>query len=205
MKKDCPNNINDFDRIKTFKLIAKKFIELGGTIDDIKKLYNENKGITSEESQESQESEQENQEPENNAQQDDSLTSRLFDDDFFDNIYDVNNNYDEISKMFDELSYSFPLSTVLINKLNIDKPRGFKFVKHTENKYDSFIYLADYYDSKYAYDFRKMLESFNWTYINNDFPNYVTDFVTKNLSEDFQNIKTVLLSPDKGLMLIYVR
>jgi hypothetical protein len=44
MKKQCPNDINDFDKIKTFKLIAKKFIELGGTIDDIKNLYVQNGG-----------------------------------------------------------------------------------------------------------------------------------------------------------------
>ena len=44
MKKSCPNSIADIDTIKTFKLIAKQYLSLGGTINEIKQLYINNGG-----------------------------------------------------------------------------------------------------------------------------------------------------------------
>lgn len=44
MKKPCPKNEDDIDRLKTLKLFAKKAIQLGATIDDIRNLYDINAG-----------------------------------------------------------------------------------------------------------------------------------------------------------------
>lgn len=44
MNKPCPKTEKDIDKLKTFKLIGHRAIELGATIDDIKKLYNVNSG-----------------------------------------------------------------------------------------------------------------------------------------------------------------
>ena len=43
MKKPCPTSVNDINDIKTFKLVGQRYIQNGGTIEDIQKLYNENK------------------------------------------------------------------------------------------------------------------------------------------------------------------
>lgn len=48
MKKPCPKNERDIDKIKVFKLFGHRILELGGTIDEIQQLYNINMGITSE-------------------------------------------------------------------------------------------------------------------------------------------------------------
>ncbi|MBO6272003.1 hypothetical protein J6O48_04405 [bacterium] len=34
-KKPCPKNLNDIEKLKTFKLFAQKALELGATINDI--------------------------------------------------------------------------------------------------------------------------------------------------------------------------
>ena len=47
MKKPCPTTIKDIDKIKTFKLVGQQYIQNGGTIEDIQKLYNENSGTSS--------------------------------------------------------------------------------------------------------------------------------------------------------------
>lgn len=44
LKKPCPKNIKDIEKIKSFKLIGQRAIELGATIDEIKELYNINSG-----------------------------------------------------------------------------------------------------------------------------------------------------------------
>lgn len=44
MKKPCPQTEDDIEDLKTFKLFAKKALELGATMEDIQNLYNENSG-----------------------------------------------------------------------------------------------------------------------------------------------------------------
>lgn len=44
MKKQCPENEEDIDNIKTFKLVGKRLLELGCTIDEIKQEYVNNGG-----------------------------------------------------------------------------------------------------------------------------------------------------------------
>lgn len=44
MKVDCPNNVSEIDDIKAYKLIGNEYINQGGTIADIQKLYVENGG-----------------------------------------------------------------------------------------------------------------------------------------------------------------
>lgn len=46
MKKPCPKNEKDIEKLKTLKLFAQKAIQLGATIDDIQNLYNINSGNT---------------------------------------------------------------------------------------------------------------------------------------------------------------
>lgn len=46
MKKPCPKTEADIDKLKTFKLIGKRAIELGATIQEIQQNYNINMGIT---------------------------------------------------------------------------------------------------------------------------------------------------------------
>lgn len=48
MKKPCPKNEKDIDKIKVFKLFGHRILELGGTIEEIQQLYNINMGISSE-------------------------------------------------------------------------------------------------------------------------------------------------------------
>lgn len=47
MKKSCPKNERDIDKIKVFKLFGHRILELGGTIDEIQQLYNVNMDISS--------------------------------------------------------------------------------------------------------------------------------------------------------------
>jgi len=44
MGKPCPRSAEDIDKIKTFKLIGKRALELGATIKDIENCYNNNTG-----------------------------------------------------------------------------------------------------------------------------------------------------------------
>lgn len=44
LKKPCPKSIRDIEKIKSFKLIGQRAIELGATIDEIKELYDINSG-----------------------------------------------------------------------------------------------------------------------------------------------------------------
>lgn len=45
MKKQCPKNEKDIDKIKVFRLFGHRILELGGTIQEIRDLYNINMGI----------------------------------------------------------------------------------------------------------------------------------------------------------------
>ena len=44
LKKPCPKSIRDIEKLKSFKLLGQRAIELGATIDEIKDLYNVNSG-----------------------------------------------------------------------------------------------------------------------------------------------------------------
>ncbi len=44
LKKPCPKSVNDIEKLKSFKLLGLRAIELGATIDEIKELYNINSG-----------------------------------------------------------------------------------------------------------------------------------------------------------------
>lgn len=44
MKKQCPANEQEIETLKTFKLLGKRYLELGGTIDEITNLYVANGG-----------------------------------------------------------------------------------------------------------------------------------------------------------------
>ena len=46
MRKPCPETEDDIDTLKTFKLVAKRYLQLGGTLQEIQDLYNKNTGKT---------------------------------------------------------------------------------------------------------------------------------------------------------------
>lgn len=46
LKKPCPKSVNDIEKLKSFKLLGLRAIELGATIDEIKELYNINSGTS---------------------------------------------------------------------------------------------------------------------------------------------------------------
>ena len=39
MRKPCPETDDDIDTLKTFKLVAKRYLQLGGTLQEIQDLY----------------------------------------------------------------------------------------------------------------------------------------------------------------------
>lgn len=168
MKKDCPETENDIDDLKTFKLVGKKYLELGGTLDEIQKLYNQNKynGITTKQ--------KENQQTNNDIAKstNDNIINKqssggFFDDEFddltsttdFDDFDDFSNDLARNSK----LPYDYSLEYVLSKQLDMIKPRGFKFQKHdTSNKLYDCYYYSKYITSSYQYNFEKFLFNNNW-------------------------------------------
>ena len=46
MRKPCPETEDDIDTLKTFKLVGKRYLQLGGTLQEIQDLYNKNTGKT---------------------------------------------------------------------------------------------------------------------------------------------------------------
>lgn len=162
MKKPCPDTIEDIGKLKTFKKIGYKFIDLGGTIQDIQKLYNENSGNNSNISTNSDNIK--NDTIDNNITTDSDNSDD--DDDFFSNfgksksddsedgfLNDIDSDIDDIhSKTTDSI---VNLTTVLDNKSDLEaiyyhvinaheKPMSFKLIKPTKKtEYQYYIFSQD--------------------------------------------------------------
>lgn len=166
MRKPCPQNENDIDDIKTFKLIGQKYLELGGTIEEIQDLYKKNTGKSSStttsksvENPIKTEDKKESNKGFDNAVEQKTTSSGLFDDD--DIFGDDEDNYDdmlnsELTQNIVGLNVDTPLSDVLIQQLNTAKPRGWKYIKHTSDTYDKFIYVSNT-DPEFTWNYHKYL------------------------------------------------
>lgn len=147
MKKPCPNNVSEIDDLKTFKNIGNKFIELGGTISEIRDLYNKNNGdVTSSVNVEnSEDASSDNNEVENtpdNTSNNTSNKSSFFDDMFDENDEDEDNSLlGGLSNLDDTTHDSLMNSIATIDNTtsldkawyvvtkNANKPTGFKLIK----------------------------------------------------------------------------
>ena len=92
MKKQCPESEQDIEDIKTFKLVGKRLLELGCTIDDIKQEYINNGGklITNSINVNSQQSTQVNQKLNQEIKKDDQVK--------IDKSKDINNDKPKVQK-----------------------------------------------------------------------------------------------------------
>ena len=231
MKKDCPKNENDINNIKTFKLIGKKYLDLGGTIEEIEELYNKNKfGISTNTNNinNTQETTQEDNTQEETTKK---SSGGLFDDDFydmFDDDDDITNTGDTMLANMN-LPYDYSLEYILSKTLNITKPRGFKYYKYSkqDKRYDSYQYISSRSDYKFVQDFVTLIANNNWqclynkTYYNTISNSrqmtpeeeqqylsltteYIGDYYIKNYWKP-TNCLFAYKSPDNGLIFFAVR
>ena len=180
MRKPCPETEDDIDTLKTFKLVAKRYLQLGGTLQEIQDLYNKNTGKTKiipqgTEKNPIQKKEEYTDKPvstdnivkDEPIQKDSYGGMGLFDDDdiFGDDTDDISNS--ELTQKIIGLDINADLTTVLIQQLG-NKPRGWKFYKHTNDEYEKYM-TADcdpnyeWRHKKYVRDIIKIIKLKNWT------------------------------------------
>lgn len=180
MRKPCPTTEDDIDTLKTFKLVAKRYLQLGGTLQEIQDLYNKNTGktriIPSEtEKKPIQKKEEYTDKPvstdniikDEPVQKDSYGGMGLFDDDdiFGDDTDDISNS--ELTQNIVGLDINADLTTVLIQQLG-NKPRGWKFYKHTNDEYEKYMTTDcapdwEWRYKKYVKEVMKVIKLKNWT------------------------------------------
>lgn len=201
MRKPCPKTEDDIDTLKTFKLVAKRYLQLGGTLQEIQDLYNKNTGktriIPSEaEKNPIQKKEEYTDKPvstdnivkDEPVQKDSYGGMGLFDDDdiFGDDTDDISNS--ELIQKIVGLDINADLTTVLIQQLG-NKPRGWKFYKHTNDEYEKYMTAACNPDyewgyKKYVKDVMKVIKQKNWTCYQVTTPtNWLSAFKIENLTD----------------------
>lgn len=229
MRKPCPETEDDIDTLKTFKLVAKRYLQLGGTLQEIQDLYNKNIGktriIPSEaEKNPIQKKEEYTDKPvsTDNIVKDEPVQKNsyggmgLFDDDdiFGDATDDISNS--ELIQKIVGLDINADLTTILIQQLG-NKPRGWKFYKHTNDEYEKYM-TADcnpnyeWKYKKYVKEVMKVIKQKNWTCYQVTTPtNWLSSFKIENLTDtlvrdhiqkifDFYNNRRALdnqLSPEE--------
>lgn len=201
MRKPCPQNDDDIDDIKTFKLIGHKYLELGGTIEDIQDLYNKNTGKSSSTTT-SNKPVQNQEQPQNNKGFDNSISAKssagggLFDDD--DIFGDDDDDYEksinsELTQKIIGLTKDTSLESVLMQEVGIEKPHGWKLIKHTSDEYDKFIFTptGTYKNPNYTWRYPKYLNdliniiiSKNWKLYSVDAPSSFNYFRFENMSDE---------------------
>lgn len=202
MRKPCPETEDDIDTLKTFKLVAKRYLQLGGTLQEIQDLYNKNTGKTriipqGTEKNPIQKKEEYTDKPvsTNNIVKDEPTQKDsyggmgLFDDDdiFGDDTDDISNS--ELTQNIVGLDINADLTTVLIQQLG-NKPRGWKFYKHTNDEYEKYMTTdcSPYYEwryKKYVRDVMKVIKLKNWTcyYVNTPTNWQISPFKIENLTD----------------------
>lgn len=161
MKKPCPKSEEDIEDIKTFKLIGQKYLELGGTIADIKRLYNENSGDSSVANVKNDIPVQ-TPESEDNTEDDDSDWNSLFDTDSDDDdLFSDVDSADTKNREFDnsvlaqaaEVDKDTPLQKIFTEITGTGiLPRGMKLIipkksnelQRIETNITQFSYLSKY-------------------------------------------------------------
>lgn len=202
MRKPYPETEDDIDTLKTFKLVAKRYLQLGGTLQEIQDLYNKNIGkiriIPSEaEKKPIQKKEEYTDKPistdnivkDEPTQKDSYGGMGLFDDDdiFGDDTDDISNS--ELIQNIVGLDINADLTTILIQQLG-NKPRGWKFYKHTNDEYEKYMTTdcSPYYEwryKKYVRDVIKVIKQKNWTcyYVNTPTNWQISPFKIENLTD----------------------
>ena len=202
MRKPCPETEDDIDTLKTFKLVAKRYLQLGGTLQEIQDLYNKNIGKTRIIPSEAkkipiQKKEEYTDKPistdnivKDEPRQKDSYGGMgLFDDDdiFGDDTDDISNS--ELIQNIVGLDINADLTTVLIQQLG-NKPRGWKFYKHTNDEYEKYMTTdcSPYFEwryKKYVKDVIKVIKLKNWTcyYVNTPTIWQISPFKIENLTD----------------------
>lgn len=201
MRKPCPETEDDIDKLKTFKLVAKRYLQLGGTLQEIQDLYNKNTGKTriipqGTEKKPIQKKEEYTDKPvstdnivkDEPVQKDSYGGMGLFDDDdiFGDDTDDISNS--ELTQNIVGLDINADLTTILIQQLG-NKPRGWKFYKHTNDEYEKYM-TADcapdfeWRYKKYVKDVMKVIKQKNWTCYQVTTPtNWLSSFKIENLTD----------------------
>lgn len=201
MRKPCPETEDDIDTLKTFKLVAKRYLQLGGTLQEIQDLYNKNTGKTRIIPSEAkkipiQKKEEYTDKPvstdnivkDEPVQKDSYGGMGLFDDDdiFGDATDDISNS--ELIQNIVGLDINADLTTILIQQLG-NKPRGWKFYKHTNDEYEKYMTTdcSPYYEwryKKYVKDVMKVIKQKNWTCYQVTTPtNWLSSFKIENLTD----------------------
>lgn len=202
MRKPCPETEDDIDTLKTFKLVAKRYLQLGGTLQEIQDLYNKNTGKTRIIPSEAkkipiQKKEEYTDKPVSTdnivkdelVQKDSYGGMGLFDDDdiFGDDTDDISNS--ELIQNIVGLDINADLTTVLIQQLG-NKPRGWKFYKHTNDEYEKYMTTdcSPQYEwryKKYVRDVIKVIKQKNWTcyYVNTPTNWQISPFKIENLTD----------------------
>lgn len=201
MRKPCPETEDDIDTLKTFKFVAKRYLQLGGTLQEIQDLYNKNTGKTRIIPQGTEKNPIQKKEEytdklvsTNNivkdepTQKDSYSGMGLFDDDdiFGDDTDDISNS--ELTQNIVGLDINADLTTVLIQQLG-NKPRGWKFYKHTNDEYEKYM-TADcnpnyeWKYKKYVKEVMKVIKQKNWTCYQVTTPtNWLSSFKIENLTD----------------------
>ena len=177
MRKPCPQSEDDIDDIKTFKLVGHKYLELGGTIEEIQALYNKNTGKPSTNNTSTKKQVEAKDNTENNKGFDNAVEQKtsgggLFDDDDIFGDDEVNRALtSDLQKKILDLPKETSLENVLMQSIGITKPRGWKYIKHTNEEYDKFVFnmsgtsiTPEYTWSypKYLKDFINLINSKGW-------------------------------------------
>ena len=202
MRKPCPETEDDIDTLKTFKLVAKRYLQLGGTLQEIQDLYNKNTGKTriipqGTEKKPIQKKEEYTDKPvsTNNIVKDEPVQKDsyggmgLFDDDdiFGDDTDDISNS--ELTQKIVGLDINADLTTVLIQQLG-NKPRGWKFYKHTNDEYEKYMTTDcdpdyEWRYKKYVRDVIKVIKLKNWTCYQVNTPHnwQISSFKIENITD----------------------
>lgn len=192
MRKPCPQTEDDIDDIKTFKLVGHKYLELGGTIEEIQDLYNKNTGKSS--TAVTKKPVETEIKKESNRDFDNAVEQKTFGDGLFDDIFDDDDEVNraltsELTKKITDLPKDTSLENVLMSSGGIAKPRGWKYIKHTNTEYDKFVFnmnnMSPEYTwkyPKYLMDFINIINSKNWKLYKVEAPSLFSFYRFENMT-----------------------
>lgn len=193
MKKPCPISIDDINKLKTFKLVGNKYIDLGGTLQEIQELYNKNtasnntvtvqktnSNITkAEQSNNIKDTTTDNEHPEETDDSWESLFDKYEDDSddtsflsgFEEDITD--SSEDTLSSIILPLPYDADIKDIFLAVSKLTNITGFK--EFNKNNKDAYTYLKYIAQSTRATQGKKIYQSLKnkWDlYINTGLSNF---------------------------------
>ena len=193
MKKPCPISIDDINKLKTFKLVGNKYIDLGGTLQEIQELYNKNtagnntstvqktnSNITkAEQSNNIKDTTTDNEQPEETDDSWESLFDKYEDDSddtsflsgFEEDITD--SSEDTLASIILPLPYDADIKDIFLAVSKLTNITGFK--EFNKNNKDAYTYLKYVAQSTRATQGKKIYQSLKnkWDlYINTGLSNF---------------------------------